>query len=167
MASALVKSLAPYHFLLYSLLFGSTAYQSFFSSIRAYEHLPYDQFSLLQSQILPPYFRFQTASSVALLATIPVPISAPLGVGALSASAISGLANMLWLQPRTREIAEKRKEQEGIDGRTSREEPKSEKMIAINKEFGKVHGMSLVANGVGFIGMLAYGFALGRKLVRK
>lgn len=42
--------------------------------------------------------------------------------------------------------------------------PHSQEMIALNKEFGKLHGISSLLNLTTFIATIAYGFHLGGRL---
>lgn len=160
-----LRTSAPYHLLLYSVLFGSTTYQSFFSGIVAFKVLPYDQFSLLQSHVFPPYFKFQTAATSVLLMTTPlkyVPLAGP----SLGISLVGSIANMLWLGPTTRDIQNRRREQEAKEGKSCKDPNVSDEMKAINKEFGKIHGYSVIFNMGTFLGLLVYGIGLSQKLIR-
>lgn len=156
-----LRSVAPYHLLLYSVLFGSTTYQSFFSGIVAYKTLPYEHFSALQAQTFPPYFKFQAAASAILLLTPPVQFaSRAAAVASLGAATVGSLANIVWLGPKTREIMERRKAQEVLEGKKCKDPSVSQVMKDINKEFGKIHGASVVFNMGTFVGLLFYGVVL-------
>lgn len=165
-----LRSVAPYHLLLYSVLFGSTTYQSFFSGIVAYRVLPYDQFGALQGEIFPPYFKFQAAASTLLLLTPPVQFASRVAVTAsLGVAAISSLTNLVWLGPRTRELKASRKAQETLEEKEYKDPTASQDMKNINKEFSRVHGASVVLNLGSFVGMLVYGVLLTdgfRRVVR-
>lgn len=51
------------------------------------------------------------------------------------------------------------------DGKKSWEPaPQSQEMIALNKKFGKLHGISSLLNLTTFIATIAYGFHLGGRL---
>lgn len=153
--------LGPYNLLLFSLLFGATMYQSFVSGIVAFRALPYEQFSLLQSNIFPIYFYGQLALSLLVYATAPhQPV---FGRVALVVVAISAV-NSFVLLPQTRKVMEERRRQEVLDGRSCRDEVKSEEMKALNKRFGKVHGISVLLNLAGVVSLVAYGILLGGRL---
>lgn len=167
-----LKSVTPYHMLLYSVLFGSTAYQSFFAGIVAFKTLPYEQFSALQAKIFPPYFNFQAVASTLLLLSPPVKFvgtAAILARGSLGTAAVGSLANIFWLSPLTRDIMARRRAQEAKEGKSCKDKDVSEDMKLVNKEFGKVHGYSVLANMGTFLGLLTYGVVLSdgfRRLVR-
>lgn len=156
-------SIAPYHVLLYSVLFGSTTYQSFYSGIVAFKTLPYDQFSALQARIFPPYFGFQAAASTLLLLTPPfkfVGVAATLAQASLGTAAVGSLANILWLGPKTRRVMASRKAQEGVEGKSCKDPTVSNDMKVLNKEFGKIHGLSVLFNMGSFLGLMLYGVVL-------
>lgn len=78
---------------------------------------------------------------------------------------VTGLANWLYVGPQTTEIMRLRKHQETRDGKKSYDKgPHSEEMIALNRRFGVLHGVSSLVNLVGFLGMVWYGVLLGEGL---
>lgn len=51
------------------------------------------------------------------------------------------------------------------DGKKSYDSPPhSQEMTALNKKFGKIHGLSSLFNLVTFIAVVAYGFTLGSRI---
>lgn len=155
-----LATIAPYHVLTYSLVFGTTTFQSFFNGIVAYKVLPYDHFSALQAHIFPSYFAFQTAASLALLLTAPVPFVGSLATAktvALGTSLVGAFANAVYLGPKSRVILAKRREQTALEGKAHTDPTASAEMKAINKEFGAVHGASVLLNMFTFVGFAAYG----------
>jgi hypothetical protein len=54
---------------------------------------------------------------------------------------------------------------ESIDGKKSYDAPPhSKEMTELNKEFGKLHGISTVVNLAGLAATIAYGVVLGKRL---
>lgn len=151
---------APYHVLLYSLLFGSTAYQSFFVGLVAFKTLPYNHFGALQAKIFPPYFALQTVASAVLLLTKPVGFEGNAANITLAIATLGGLLNMVVLSPLTRKVMELRKKQEGIDGKSCKDPNPSADMKALNMRFGKIHGVSVLLNMAAFLALTFYGVVL-------
>lgn len=102
--------------------------------------------------------------------------------------AITGLINMFVLRPLTTKIMRERKHQgksrltiypvvafnllqdklthvETRDGKRSYDPaPHSKEMVALNKRFGRIHGMSSLVNMVSFIATIYYGAVLSKRL---
>lgn len=66
-----LANLAPYHFLSYGTLLGTTLYQSFIVTKVCYQALPMSSFTTLQKRIFPIYFRTQTALLILTALTLP------------------------------------------------------------------------------------------------
>ncbi|KAK9322053.1 hypothetical protein V1517DRAFT_324489 [Lipomyces orientalis] len=158
---------APYHLFAYSILFGSTVYQSFFVGITAFRALPRQHFSALQVKIFPPYFAMQTAIPGFLLLTAPFSITNDkLSLSSLLITAVTGLANLAYIGPLTVKIMNRRKAQEAKEGKKYYDEEASEDMKKLNKEFGIVHGISTILNlGTLFVTAL-YGVVLAEAMVK-
>lgn len=173
-----LRSPTPYHLLLYSLALGSTAFHSFVIGPIAFQTLPYDHFSALQARVFPLYFGAQTVAS-AVLGVTAVAAFPWLAGGAnlvLAARASLGVAGagaaLNWgvLGPQTRGIMARRKHQEQVEGKSCKAPDVSEDMRKVNKEFGKVHGISVLANLGTLAGLVAYGVVLSdgvRALARR
>ncbi|KAG9228071.1 hypothetical protein BJ875DRAFT_269851 [Amylocarpus encephaloides] len=179
--TSIFKSLAPYHIIAYGTLLGTTFFQSFIGGVVAYKALPRPQFSQLQQRIFPIYFALQAALPAALAVTYPAS-SNPLGAtssisGVLAESNrysvffpiagmfATGVVNMLYTGPQTTKIMRARKVQESRDGKKFWDPaPHSAEMQALNKQFGKIHGISALVNLVGFGAMLWYGVSIAARI---
>ncbi|KAJ5212172.1 uncharacterized protein N7498_003818 [Penicillium cinerascens] len=167
----------PYHILAYGTLLGTQFYQSFVGGIVAFRALPRPQFASLQTAIFPIYFSLQTALPVAVALTASRGGQA-LGLSGLVAPenrlntllpmatvALTGLINLFVLRPLTTKIMRERKHQETRDGKRSYDPaPHSKEMVALNKRFGRVHGMSSLVNMVSLIATVWYGAVLSKRL---
>ncbi|KAJ5429845.1 hypothetical protein N7491_006861, partial [Penicillium cf. griseofulvum] len=167
----------PYHILSYGTLLGTQFYQSFVGGFVAFRALPRPQFASLQSALFPIYFSLQTALPVvvALTASRGGQVLGLSGLAApenrldtllpLSTVAVTGLVNMFVLRPLTTRVMHERKHQETRDGKRSYDPaPHSKEMLALNKKFGRVHGISSLVNLVSLIATVWYGVALSKRL---
>ncbi|KAJ5439393.1 uncharacterized protein N7458_010391 [Penicillium daleae] len=167
----------PYHILSYGTLLGSQVFQSFVSGIVAFRALPRPQFATLQTAIFPVYFSMQTALPVVVALTASRGGQA-LGLSGLVAPenryntllpmatvAITGLINMFVLRPLTVKTMRERKHQETRDGKKSYDAPPhSKEMVALNKKFGRIHGLSSLVNLVSLIATVWYGAVMSKRL---
>ncbi|KAK9492257.1 hypothetical protein V1508DRAFT_356044 [Lipomyces doorenjongii] len=162
-----LSTTAPYHLFAYSILFGSTVYQSFFVGITAYRALPRQHFSALQLKIFPPYFAMQTVVPGFLLLTAPFSVASDkLSLSSLVIAGATGLVNLMYIGPRTVKLMNLRKAQETKEGKKSYEDDVSEDMKKLNKEFGIVHGISTIVNlGTLFVTAF-YGVILAEAIVK-
>ncbi|KAI2792517.1 hypothetical protein POX_b02555 [Penicillium oxalicum] len=167
----------PYHILSYGTLLGTQVFQSFVGGIVAFRALPRPQFATLQTAIFPVYFSMQTALPIVVALTASRHGQA-LGLSGLAAPenrfntllpmatvAITGLINMFVLRPLTVKTMRERKHQETRDGKKSYDAPPhSKEMMALNKKFGRIHGLSSLVNMVSFIATVWYGAILSKRL---
>ncbi|KAJ5163493.1 uncharacterized protein N7500_005323 [Penicillium coprophilum] len=167
----------PYHILSYGTLLGTQFYQSFVGGFVAFRALPRPQFSNLQTAIFPIYFSLQTALPVVVALTASHG-GQVLGLSGLTAPknrfdtllpmatvAVTGLVNMFVLLPMTRNVMRERKHQETRDGKKSYDPaPHSKEMLALNKKFGRVHGISSLVNLASLIATVWYGVVLSKRL---
>ncbi|KAJ5390055.1 uncharacterized protein N7496_001123 [Penicillium cataractarum] len=167
----------PYHILSYGTLLGSQVFQSFVGGIVAFRALPRPQFATLQTAIFPVYFSMQTALPVVVALTASRGGQA-LGLSGLIAPenryntllpmatvAITGLINLFVLRPLTVKTMRERKHQETRDGKKSYDAPPhSKEMVALNKKFGRIHGLSSLVNLVSLIATVWYGAVMSKKL---
>lgn len=189
--STLIHS-GPVHVLAFATLLGSQFYQaspvpptpqttklipaqSFIGGVMAYKALPRPQFAQLQQKIFPVYFTLQAVLPAVLLLTHPSmsPISlinpssphfCNTGLPLLIVLGAS-LANLVVISPATLKIVNERKVQETKEGKKYYDEgPKSEKMAALNKRFGAMHGASSFVNLIGLLATGWYGVILGNKI---
>ncbi|RDW57522.1 DUF4149 domain-containing protein [Aspergillus mulundensis] len=167
----------PFHILSYGTLLGVQVYQSFVSGIIAFRALPRPQFAALQAKIFPTYFALQTALPVVVALTASR-ADQPLGVSGLLApenkysvllplatAFVTGLVNFGVLRKLTVDTMRERKHQETRDGKKSYDPPPhSKEMIALNKKFGRLHGLSSLVNLVTLGATIFYGVVLSKKL---
>ncbi|KAL2223141.1 hypothetical protein M432DRAFT_39075 [Thermoascus aurantiacus ATCC 26904] len=174
--------LGSFHILSYGTLLGVEVYQSFIGGVIAFRTLPRPQFSTLQSAIFPVYFSLQTALPIVAALTFPGERNV-FGVGPSSISGVlapenryttllplatvfvTGITNLLVLGPKTVKVMEERKQQEVRDGKKSYDPPPhSKEMTALNKKFGRLHGLSTLVNLFGLLATMYYGTVLGKRL---
>ncbi|KAJ5198789.1 uncharacterized protein N7459_008652 [Penicillium hispanicum] len=167
----------PYHVLSYGTLLGTQFFQSFVGGVVAFRALPRPQFSSLQAAIFPIYFSMQSALPVVVALTASRGGQA-LGISGLAAPenryttllpmatvAVTGLINQIVLRPLTMKIMRERKHQETRDGKKSYDPaPHSKEMVALNKRFGRVHGISSLVNLISLVATVCYGVVLSKKL---
>ncbi|KAJ5693091.1 hypothetical protein N7462_002514 [Penicillium macrosclerotiorum] len=167
----------PYHVLSYGTLLGSQFYQSFVGGIVAFRALPRPQFASLQTAIFPIYFSLQTALPVVVALTASRG-GQTLGLSGLTSSenrlstllpmatvALTGLINLFVLRPLTVKVMRERKHQETRDGKKSYDAPPhSKEMVALNKRFGRVHGISSLVNMLSLIATVYYGAVMSKRL---
>ncbi|EAS36449.1 uncharacterized protein CIMG_01803 [Coccidioides immitis RS] len=175
--------LAPFHIISYGTLLGTQTFQTFVGGIIAFKTLPRPQFAALQSSIFPVYFGLQTLLPLVVAATYPgeqsfggfgpSSISGVLAEGnrlstllPIAVTFVSGLANMLALEPAASKIKTERQRQESIDGKKYYDPgPHSKEMMRLNKSFGRIHGISTLVNLAGLAATLYYGKTLAGRLV--
>ncbi|OJJ79415.1 DUF4149 domain-containing protein [Aspergillus glaucus CBS 516.65] len=167
----------PYHVLSYGTLLGVQVYQSFVSGVVAFRALPRPQFAQLQTATFPIYFTLQSALPVVVALTASKG-GQTLGVSGLLApenrlntllpmatAVVTGLANQFILRPLTMNVMKERKKQETRDGKKSYDPPPhSKQMQALNKKFGKVHGVSSLLNLATLLATVYYGVVIGKQL---
>lgn len=154
-----LSTIAPYHLLLYSVLYGATTYQSFYSGIVAFRALSYESFATLQHAIFPKYFGFQTVASAALLLSTPF-AATTLSYTALGIPLATALINSLYLGPASNRLIKQRLAQAEAEGKSHKDPNASPEMKRMNKQFGKLHGISVLLNLVLWISLGVYGVQL-------
>ncbi|KKK15774.1 hypothetical protein ARAM_007065 [Aspergillus rambellii] len=150
---------------------------SFVSGIIAFRVLPRPQFATLQAKTFPTYFALQTALPVVVALTASRSAQ-PLGISGLlepenrlnvvlpmATAFVTGLVNFLVLRPLTVQTMQERKHQETRDGKKSYDPaPHSKEMVALNKKFARLHGLSSLVNLVCIGATVFYGVVLSKKL---
>ncbi|KAI1098990.1 hypothetical protein F4804DRAFT_337687 [Jackrogersella minutella] len=178
---SVVFSLAPYHILSYGTLLGTQVFHTFINSITSFKVLERPQFAILQRAVFPKYFGIQTAGPVLLALTYPGS-SGAFGVASsltgvfhpsnrwgvlvpLGTIFATGLLNLAYLLPETNKITALRRQQEKKDSKASYDAgSQSKDMLALNKQFGQIHGISSLANLITLIATIVYGFNLASRL---
>ncbi|KAH6654349.1 hypothetical protein BKA67DRAFT_564819 [Truncatella angustata] len=179
MAATLIFSPGPYHIISYGTLLGTQVFHSFINATAAFRTLERPAFAILQRALFPWYFGIQTIMPVALALTYPGSRIAASGIqGALLNEAnrwdvavplatmfVTGLINWAYCLPVTNAITDKRRTQEKKDGKQSWDAtPQSQEMQSLNKQFGKIHGISSLLNLVTLLATITYGFNLSARI---
>ncbi|CAK7230230.1 hypothetical protein SCUCBS95973_007503 [Sporothrix curviconia] len=178
---SVLLSAAPYHVLSYGTLLGTTFFHTFINGFVQIKTLPRPQFAAVQSKLFPIYFGIQSAAPLILAVTYPGggPHGDAAGVTGLletgnrlgflvpiATMCASSLANLLILLPATTKCMAERYSQERKDGKKSYDPaPHSQEMLALNKKFGKLHGISSLLNLATFIMAIVYGVSLSGRIV--
>ncbi|ORY70159.1 uncharacterized protein BCR38DRAFT_503287 [Pseudomassariella vexata] len=177
MGESLIFSPVPYHILSYGTLLGTQFFHTFINAIASFKVLERPQFGLLQRAIFPAYFGMQTVIPVALAVTYPATRITRSGISGvldetnrwsvlapLATVFVTGLINWAYLLPATNAVTAKRRQQEKKDGKQSWDAPPhSQEMVALNKNFGQLHGLSSLLNVVSFIATVTYSFTLASR----
>ncbi|KAL4892989.1 hypothetical protein BDV59DRAFT_179226 [Aspergillus ambiguus] len=167
----------PFHIVSYGTLMGVQFYQTFVSGTVAFKSLPRPQFAALQRSTFPIYFSLQSALPI-LVALTASKNGEPLGVSGLldsenccstlaplAVTVVAGLVNMFVLRPLTVNTMTERHRQETRDGKKSYDPaPHSKEMVALNKRFARLHGMSSLLNLACLGATIYYGVVLSKRL---
>ncbi|PHH54480.1 putative mitochondrial outer membrane protein YPR098C [Ceratocystis fimbriata CBS 114723] len=180
MATSILFSVAPYHIISYGTLLGTTFFHSFVNGIIMFRTLQRPDFSAVQRKIFPIYFSAQTFIPLFLALTFPASKLRGIAGGLagifhdsnhwtalapLAAMLTCGAANLLVMEPLVTQCMADRWAQEKKDGKRSYDPaPHSDEMSALNKRFGKLHGISSIFNLGSFVATVAYGFDIARRL---
>ncbi|KAI3403758.2 hypothetical protein KGF56_003393, partial [Candida oxycetoniae] len=130
-----------------------------------FKKLSLEEFSKVQFNVFPTYFKFQIVSPLILGLLSPYKYC-PFTLGALVASSISGLINLVFVEPACHSIKEERIKLTAINKDKKENGELSDEMQALNKKFGRWHGLSLLANLVSIFSLGAYGLASAKALSR-
>lgn len=156
--------LLPIHILALGYTVGSTAFHSFIASPIAIKTLPRREFGEFQGKALPIQMMTQTIAPLVIGLTAPYTIST-VGLALLATSSLAGLFNIGYVNSKCIDLKNKR--YAIIDGKFGGDIEKANECAevkALNKEFGKWHGVSMLANLISIVTITAYGFVLGANL---
>lgn len=153
----------PYHFLFYSFTFGGTAFYSYVVSPILFKKLSREEFSTVQSKVFPYYFKYQITSPLILALITPFNYC-PFTLGALAVSSFAGLINLFFLEPKCHAIKEERTKLIAISKDKKDNGEPSDEMVALNKTFGRWHGLSTLVNIVSLASLAVYGTTLAKGL---
>ncbi|ODV64085.1 Tmh18p ASCRUDRAFT_73786 [Ascoidea rubescens DSM 1968] len=157
-------TIAPYHVLLYSLMWGSSIFHSYLTAPLVFKALPRKEFGIFAGLILPPYFKAQTVVPILLGLSAPFPIS-NYAIASLSVASLSGAINSFHLLGWNQSVKTKRNALE-VGGKDKDSEGNvSVEMQLLNKEFGKAHGLSLLFNLFSSVALTVYGFQMTSGLI--
>ncbi|KAK4114133.1 hypothetical protein N656DRAFT_796631 [Canariomyces notabilis] len=172
---------APYHILSYGTLLGTTFFHTFVGGIVSFRVLTRPQFAALMAKIFPIYFSMQTALPAVMALTYPGsknPFGSAGGVSGvldpsnrwsvlapLASAFLCSLGNLVFIGPATTKCMDERRQQEKKDGKKSYDPPPhSQEMVALNKKFSMLHGISSLLNLGTFIASVVYGVTLSSRL---
>jgi len=161
----------------YGFLFGMSVWISFFGGVIAYKTLPRPQFGALQHKTFPIYFVISLglASTLLGLWTVNHPVvqthyANPLVADVAQAYILvlvllSQGSNYFIVGPLTSKTMFERMRLEKDEGKSYNEPGVSDKMKALNRRFGMLHGISSLANlgavlALGFHGLWIGNFGL-------
>jgi hypothetical protein len=156
------KSLATIHVLSFGTWFGTVVYTTFVAGITMFKNLPRQTFGKLQAKLFPKYFAVCSITLLLQLFTLTkVPAlkdSVVVAKRALSAALIMTLLNQFWIEPMTTEnmMSRYRLEEEGKTG--------SDEYKKLKGNFGKIHGVSSLANLISLCGGVAHAVYLAAAL---
>lgn len=145
------------NFFAYGALIGISGYQTFAAGIIAYRALPINMFGALQHKTFPVYFGLQAALSLIVLATIPFKSDNTYERVTMAFNLVSSLFNLFVIVPKTTKIKRSRDQQMEIEGKSYKDPDVSDTMKALNEDFKKLHGRSMLANFGLIISTLVYG----------
>lgn len=155
------KAAATVHLLSFATWFGTVAYTTFVTGIIMFKNLPRRIFGTLQSKLFPLYFQLCSAMiglQVLTLTAMPDILSKTSEVS-LAIAFFTTLLNLLYLEPKSTRVMFDRYSLED-DGKKESDEYKQKA-----KTFGKLHGMSSLANLVALCGGIVHGVRLASGLV--
>ncbi|KAK4123713.1 hypothetical protein N657DRAFT_645304 [Parathielavia appendiculata] len=133
------------------------------------------------AKIFPVYFTLQAALPAVLALTYPASRN-PFGVAGgvagvldpsnrwsvlapLAGAFACAVGNLAVIGPATTRVMDERRVQERKDGKKSNDAPPhSQEMVALNKRFSMLHGISSLLNLATFVGTVVYGFTLSSRL---
>ncbi|KAF4121180.1 hypothetical protein GMORB2_2142 [Geosmithia morbida] len=181
MAGSALFSAAPYHILSYGTLLGTSFYQSFINGPVMFRSTNRTTFSTVQSGLFPIYFGMQTFLPIIMIFTFPgnAILGFNSGISGLFADVnrvpsmlpiltmfITGFINLAVMLPAVTQLIQARQGQSKRDGKDwYAEGPHSDEMVALNKKFGAMHGLSSLINLATFISAITYGFTLAGRLL--
>lgn len=143
------------HLCSYGIWLGANVWTTFVAGITMYKNLPKQTFGKLQAKLFPKYFQMGAACSAALVLT-----SMRLGLPIAPAliSLVGTLSNLFYLEPEATKVMFERydREDKGI------KEPAVDKDL--KARFGKLHGLSSLANLLTLVGLVAHGTLLAARL---
>ncbi|KAK3302049.1 uncharacterized protein B0T15DRAFT_403975 [Chaetomium strumarium] len=164
---------APYHVLSYGTLLGTTFFHTFVGGIVSFQVLPRPQFAALMAKIFPVYFTMQTALPAVMAITYPAggvsgvldPSNRWRVLAPIAGAFLCALGNLAVVGPATTRVMDERRQQEKKDGKKSYDAPPhSQEMVALNKQFSMLHGISSLLNLGTFVAAVVYGVSLSSRL---
>ncbi|KIJ68634.1 hypothetical protein HYDPIDRAFT_173309 [Hydnomerulius pinastri MD-312] len=158
----------------YSWLCGMSLWITFFGGIIAYRVLRIHQFGALQHRTFPVYFSISVGLASALLVlwvyahpNVLTQLGSPL---VADVAQVYALVGVVWLQgvnqfvvgPMTSKTMFDRHKLEKAEGKEYNNSEVSDEMKTLNSRFGKLHGISSLANLGAVIALVFHGLWLGK-----
>eukprot|EP00929_Paragymnodinium_shiwhaense_P083988 TRINITY_DN44894_c0_g1_i1.p1 TRINITY_DN44894_c0_g1~~TRINITY_DN44894_c0_g1_i1.p1 ORF type:complete len:325 (-),score=62.57 TRINITY_DN44894_c0_g1_i1:241-1215(-) len=143
------------HLCSYGIWLGANVWTTFVAGITMYKSLPRQTFGKLQAKLFPKYFQMGAACSAALLLTS-MRLGLPIAPSIMSL--VSTLSNLFYFEPEATKIMFQRydREDQGL------KDPVVDKDL--KARFGKLHGLSSLANLLTLVGLVAHGSLLAARL---
>lgn len=151
---------ASVHLFAFSTWFGTVIYTTFIAGITMFKNLPRRVFGSVQSKLFPLYFRLcsiMIGIQILTLTAMPDVLSKTSEVS-LTVAFVTTLINLLYLEPRSTSVMFDRYALEDVGMRDSEEYRLKAKM------FGKLHGISSLANLIALCGGVVHGIRLASGL---
>lgn len=155
------KAAATVHLLSFATWFGTVVYTTFIAGITMFKNLPRRTFGKIQSKLFPLYFQLNSLMvgvQILTLTAMPDVLSKTSEVS-LAVAFVATLLNLLYLEPKSTRVMFDRYSLED-DGKRE-----SEEYSKLAKSFGKLHGMSSLANLIALCGGIVHGVRLASGLV--
>lgn len=155
LAAMSTKAAATTHLLAYGIWLGSAFYTTFIAGFTLFKNLPRQTFGKVQSKLFPKYFNLGAVTILLQLVTLAkLPSLMTTNVKrVLGTSMAMTLLNLAYLEPTATRIMFERYDLDNLPGGHT-----SEKYKKLAASFGKLHGLSSLANLIAFCGAVAHGF---------
>merc|ERR1719382_236435 len=156
---ALAGQILPFapmlHLSAYGVWLGTNVWTTFIAGITMFKQLPRQTFGKLQAVLFPKYFQLGAACTTIVLLTS---LRMGLTPGPAAVSLVCTLANMLYLEPQATSVMMERydRKNKGL------KDPQTDKKLGA--QFGKLHGLSSLANLLALVALVAHGAALASRL---
>jgi len=139
----------------YGVWLGTNIWTTFIAGITMFKSLPRQQFGSLQAKLFPKYFQLGTLCTAVMVLS---GTRLGLPVAPAAASLIFTLMNLLYLEPEATRVMFERYERE----KQGLKDPAIDKQL--RADFGKLHGMSSLANLLALVALVTHGVYLSARL---
>eukprot|EP00882_Tetradesmus_deserticola_P002414 GHRQ01002573.1.p1 GENE.GHRQ01002573.1~~GHRQ01002573.1.p1 ORF type:complete len:252 (+),score=85.74 GHRQ01002573.1:140-895(+) len=154
------------HLLAFGIFLGTNVWNTFFVGLTMFKNMPRQMFGRVQSKLFPMFFALTTGANLVLLGSLQLSPAGLAGapqnaVAALGVSAVSSLANWLFIEPKTTGLMFERY---AIENKPSKSADDEADIKRLYKKFGMWHGISSLNNLVVLAATVAYGWILAGRL---
>eukprot|EP00803_Ostreobium_quekettii_P006307 evm.model.scf_1937.3 EVM.evm.TU.scf_1937.3 scf_1937:17117-21128(+) len=143
------------HILAFGIWLGSSVWVTFIGGLTMFKNMKRQDFGRIQSKLFPKYFALAAVTIITLLNTIQLASRPWVLYGALAAT----LGNWLLVEPRASTIL---LERYGLENGGAQDEGTKARIKALQKSFGKLHGVSSLLNLVALCGAMGHAWFLAR-----